>query len=78
MSVQQFLSDLLRLVEGAGISFGFIEGTGLGAVLLTVIAIVYLSRNRVPAKTLIELVKALRPKKFPTQKADKGVEEKDL
>ena len=78
MSMQQILSDVLRLVENAGISFGFIKGTGLGAVLLTIIAIAYLSRNRMPANTLIELVKALRSKKLPTQEAEKGAEEKAL
>lgn len=69
MSAQQLLTDVLRLVENAGISFGFIKGTGLGAVLLTIIVIAYLSRNRLPAKILVELVKAMRPKNLGVRKS---------
>ncbi|MEM6890367.1 MAG: hypothetical protein AAF636_19870 [Pseudomonadota bacterium] len=69
MSVQQFFSEVLQLVADAGISFGFIKGTGLGAVLLTIIVIAYLSRNRRPAKILVELAKAMRPKNLGASKS---------
>ena len=54
-----------QIIEGAEITFGFVNGSGLGAVLLTAIIIVYLLRNKISPRTLIDLVKAFRPRKDP-------------
>ena len=59
MSTYEILSDLIDLIRDASIDFGIIGGTGLGAVLLTVVAIFYLSRNRVTSGSLVSLFRAL-------------------
>ncbi len=63
MDDQSYLVTLLALsadvVKSAGINLLGLKGDGLAAILLVLIPIIYLLRNKVPAKNLAEILRAL-------------------
>ncbi|KQI70685.1 hypothetical protein AN191_16600 [Loktanella sp. 5RATIMAR09] len=58
MSWQEFFSTL---VGDAEMNFGFVRGTGLGAVLLAIVIIVFLLSRKAGTPSLVELIKAAKP-----------------
>lgn len=57
--MSELLEEILRLVSEAGLSIGFIHGNGLGALLLTVIALAYILSpvsKRFKSEQLIKLL----------------------
>ena len=58
------IEDLLGLVAEAELSIGFISGTGLGAVLLTVIVITFILSRPFASASLSRLVAAWRGRKL--------------
>ena len=61
MSWQELISD-------ADISIGFVKGSGLGAVLLALVIIVYLLRRRPNEKGIATLLSSLAPKAILNRK----------
>ena len=68
MSWKDVIADL---VGNAEMSFGFINGQGLGAVLLALVIIVFLLRVRPDAKSLVELFKSVRPSRLSNDSKSK-------
>lgn len=58
---ERALMSLSELISDAKMSFGFIEGTGLGAVLLAIVTVVFLLRSRRSSISLPEILKQIRP-----------------
>ena len=58
--LQKIIDDLIGLISEASLSFGFIKGTGLGAILLTVIAIALIRSGILGKSRLADIIKAWR------------------
>lgn len=52
-----------KIIAEAELSIGFIQGTGLGAILLTLIAVVFLIRNKLSTEGAAKLLSAVRPRR---------------
>jgi len=56
------VEKLIELVAQADLSFGFVSGEGLGAVLLAIVAIVFLTRPKSSFASILSLVQAVLPR----------------
>lgn len=57
-----------ELISDADISIGFVKGTGLGAVLLALVIIVYLLSRRPSDKGIAAVLSSLAPKAISKRK----------
>jgi hypothetical protein len=64
-TITKILDYSFQLIAEANLSFGFVHGTGLGAVLLAVIAISFIRSRSFWRIRWVELVQAWRGKSRP-------------
>jgi hypothetical protein len=64
-TITKIIDYVFQLIAEASLSIGFIEGTGLGAVLLAVISISFIRSRSFWRFRWVELVQAWRGKSQP-------------
>lgn len=60
LDLQTIIDGLITLISEASLSIWFVEGTGLGAILLTVIAVVLIRSGILGKSCLADIITAWR------------------